>query len=187
MKVICISGKARHGKDSSALIMRELLQADGYKVKIIHYADLLKYICRIFFDWNGKKDKNGRMLLQYVGTDVIRTQCPDYWVGFVIDMLKFFGENWDYVLIPDTRFPNEIEALNKSGFETVHVRVTRPDFTDSLTREQREHPSETALDNTDPDYCVNNCGTLDDLRSAISELLFEINGYHRLSFDEIGG
>lgn len=55
MKVIAVSGHARHGKDTVARMLQEQLQADGNKVLITHYADLLKYICKTFFMWDGQK------------------------------------------------------------------------------------------------------------------------------------
>ena len=48
MKVITISGKAQNGKDTTAGLLKSALEADGYKVLITHYADLLKYICKQF-------------------------------------------------------------------------------------------------------------------------------------------
>lgn len=186
MKVICISGKAQHGKDSSANIMKTMLEADGYKVLIAHYGDLVKYICKAFFDWNGEKDERGRSLLQHVGTDIIRSQRPDYWVSFIADILEFFSGEWDYVLIPDSRFPNEVDYLKERGFDVTHMRVIRQNFVSPLTPAQQNHPSETALDNTLPDYYINNYGTLDDLRNTIAEILDELYGYHQISFEEIG-
>ena len=187
MKVICISGKAQHGKDTSANLLKMMLEADGYKVLIAHYGDLVKDICTPFFDWNGEKDVYGRSLLQRIGTDVIRRQEPDYWVSFVADILKFFDGEWDYVLIPDSRFPNEVDYLKEHGFDVIHMRVIRQNFVSPLTPEQQKHPSETALDNVLPDHYINNYGTLNDLRDTISGLITEINGCHQLSFAEIGG
>ena len=48
MKVITISGKAQNGKDTTAGLLKAALEADGYKVLITHYADLLKYICLLY-------------------------------------------------------------------------------------------------------------------------------------------
>ena len=187
MKVICISGKAQHGKDTSANLLKMMLEADGYKVLIAHYGDLVKYICKTFFDWNGEKDVYGRSLLQRIGTNVIRKQAPDYLVSFVANILKFFDGEWDYVLIPDSRFPNEVDYLKEHGFDVIHMRVIRQNFVSPLTPEQQKHPSETALDNVLPDHYINNYGTLNDLRDTISGLITEINGCHQLSFAEIGG
>ena len=169
MKVIAVSGHARHGKDTVARMLQEQLQADGNKVLITHYADLLKYICKTFFMWDGQKDENGRTMLQHVGTDVIRKKEPNYWVDFVADILNYFDGYWDFAIIPDTRFPNEFSRLKERGLDAVHLRVVRPDFVSPLTAEQQAHPSETALDNTEPDYCIINNGDLDALKTKIKE------------------
>lgn len=173
MKVILISGKARNGKDTVADMLRERLTDDKHRVLVTHYADLLKYICRNYFGWDGTKDENGRRMLQYVGTDVIRKQNPSLWVDFVATMLKYFHENWDYVIIPDCRFPNEITKMCDSGFDVVHLRVERENFDNSLTDEQKNHPSETALDNVIPDFYIRNNGTLEDLRVSITKWIKE--------------
>lgn len=158
MKVFCISGKAQHGKDTTARYLAEELRNKGKRVLITHYADLLKYICKQFFEWNGKKDEDGRHILQYVGTDIIRQQQPDYWVDFIVSLLRLFHDEWDYVLIPDSRFPNEIENMKHAGFETVHIRVVRPDFDSGLSEEAKRHISETALDSYPYDALLVNPG-----------------------------
>ena len=101
MRVICISGQAGAGKDTVGQIMKEQLERQGKSVLITHNADLLKYLCRTLFDWDGQKDEAGRSLLQYVGTDVVRKQRPDFWVNFLISIFDLFGDNWDYAIIPD--------------------------------------------------------------------------------------
>lgn len=175
MRVICISGKARHGKDTSACILKEILEEKGNKVLIAHYGDLVKYICKTFFDWDGEKNVDGRSLLQRIGTDVIRKQQPDYWVSFIADILKFFDGEWDYVIIPDSRFPNEIDYLKEREFNVIHMRVIRQNFVSPLTPEQQNHPSETALDCVMPDYYINNNGTLNDLRATIFNIITMAN------------
>lgn len=164
MKVICISGKAMNGKDTSAAFIKDALEGDENAVLITHYADLLKHICRSFFDWNGEKDEIGRHILQYVGTDIIRAQQPNFWVDFLISVLKLFKDEWDYVLIPDCRFPNEIDAMREAGFDVITLRIIRPNFETPLTEEQQQHPSEVSLDNYSFDYTVYNDDTLDSLR-----------------------
>lgn len=171
MKVICISGHAQHGKDTSAQMIRKILWGYGKRVLIIHYADLLKFMCKQLFSWNGEKDERGRTLLQYVGTDVIRAKRPEYWVEYVTDVLTMFDNEWDYVLIPDCRFPNEIDFLRSKGFDVIHARVDRPNFDNGLTEEQRNHLSEIALDDTAPDFVIKNTGTLVDLTRAAMDFI----------------
>ena len=169
MKVILISGKAQHGKDTVAGFLEEELTRRHQTVLIAHYGDLLKYICRTFFDWNGEKDEDGRSLLQHVGTDVIRKQDSNFWARFVCQMLKFFPDAWDYVVIPDCRFKNEISQPAEYGLKPYHIRVVRPDFDNGLTPKQQAHPSETALDGVKPDYTLINNGSLSDLRRLVRD------------------
>ena len=173
-KFICISGKAQNGKDTVANLLKSELESQKYSVLIIHQADLLKFICKNYFGWNGEKDDYGRTLLQKVGTDVIRQKSPDFWVDFIERVTAFFDGSWDYILVPDTRFPNEIERLRTQTSEVIHVRITRPDFLSPLSPEQQKHPSETALDNTVADYNIINDDGLDSLQKKIKNLINKI-------------
>lgn len=175
MKVICISGKARHGKDVTGGYIKKELESRGYRVLVTHYSDLLKYVCKNFFGWNGEKDAEGRKLLQYVGTDVVRAMVPNFWVNFIIDILLMFRKEWDYVIIPDCRFPNEVERLKYYEIDTVLVRVIRSNFDNGLSDEAKSHISETALDNYNYDYVLMNTG-LDELKSAVNVLVDKIIG-----------
>lgn len=157
MKIITISAKARHGKDFTANLIKETLEEQGNKVLIAHFADLLKYICEKFFDWDGKKNEEGRTILQYVGTNVIRNKYPDYWIDFLMGIFKLFPDEWDYVIIPDARFVNENDKL-KEKFDVTTIRVERPNFDNGLTEEQQNHESETALDNYIFNYRIINNG-----------------------------
>lgn len=167
---ICISGKAQHGKDSTATMLSNELKKYGKSVLVIHQADLLKFICKTYFNWNGEKDDFGRTLLQRVGTDVIRKEKPDFWVDFIEEVTSFFDETWDYILVPDTRFPNEVERLKTPTSKVTHVRVLRPNFTSPLTIEQQQHPSETSLDNAKYDYLIVNDGDLEALKQKVKIL-----------------
>ena len=169
--VILLSGKAQSGKDFIANIMKQQFEENGNKVLVTHYADLLKYILQTFFNWDGKKDKKGRDLLQRVGTDVIRKKMPDYWVNFISQMISFFPNEWNYILIPDARFPNEIEVMQKNpDVNVITIRINRGNFTPQLTLEQQQHPSETSLDEYDFDYYVSNDGT-ETINDAVKEFV----------------
>ncbi len=174
MKVICISGKSGEGKDTAAEMIRdELSEVYGKKVFITHYADLLKYILRTYFDWDGVKDEHGRALMQYIGTDVVRERSPDFWVNFVASILKFFGDYWDWVIIPDARFPNEIDVMRENEFDVTHMRIVRKGVESKLTDQQQSHASETALNNVVPDVVIPNNGSLGALRRKIDKWVKE--------------
>ena len=167
MKVIAISGRAMNGKDTLAQMMSEVFQRDGKTVQITHFADLLKYICKTYFGWDGNKDNAGRELLQRIGTDVIRKNDENLWVNYMVSLLRcVFNEMYDVVIIPDARFPNEISVLRDNGFDVTHIRITRVGFVAPMRDEQANHISETAMDGVIPDLGVINGGTLDDLKKV---------------------
>jgi len=171
MKIINISGKAMAGKDTTALILKEKLEAKNKKVIITHYADLVKYVSTQFFKWNGIKDEQGRTILQKVGSDIVRTQKPNYWVDFVKGFVEMFQDKWDYILIADCRFPNEVLSWREDGWDEISIRVMRTDFENSLTKEQKNHPSETALDDFEFDYYITNPSGLDKLECAVDKFI----------------
>lgn len=168
LNIILISGKAFNGKDSAASLLSSLIENDGGKVLITHYADLVKYVSKIFWNWNGEKDNYGRTLLQQVGTDIVRKEKPDYWVDFVKDFVKFSKSEWDYVIIPDVRFSNEINTWkNIDGINSIAIRVNRLNFESTLTEEQKRHPSETALDDWEFDYYINAENDMDSFKKEV--------------------
>lgn len=173
-KIICISAKAQHGKDTTATILKAALEERNNKVLIFHYADLLKYMCKEYFGWNGEKDDAGRTLLQYVGTDVVRSKDPNYWVNFAVSFLKMFEEEWDYVLIPDCRFPNEVDTM-RTHFDSMHLRIFRPNFDSPISIEQQKHISETALDDYPYDELIINDETVVELSNKILKLVKKID------------
>jgi hypothetical protein len=176
-KFLCISGHARHGKDTSAEMFKRHLEQIGYKVIIVHYADLLKYICKSFFGWNGEKDEFGRTMLQRVGTDQVRRLNPDYWVDFITGVVGMFPSTWDFVIVPDARFPNELYRIVDAGFPMTHIRVVREGFESDLTDAQKSHSSETALDSYEYDYLLHN-NTFDQLNSDVCRICEEIQSSH---------
>lgn len=162
MKVICISGKAEHGKDTLAGMMKEVLEQKGERVLITHYGDLVKYVAKTFFNWDGLKNEEGRTLLQYIGTDKVRQKNVNFWVEFIAEILDIFSDRWDVVLIPDCRFANEIDVLLNNGFAVTSVRINRENHVSALTPDQLSHASETSVDDIVADYIVTNT-TLEEL------------------------
>lgn len=189
MKIICISGKSGSGKDTYAGFLAEEMRSDGYKVLVVHYADLLKFVCKQFFDWDGEKDEHGRWLLQYIGTDVVRAHDKNLWADTLMRLLVCldgFAE-WDYVIIPDTRFENEIDAVTANGFPLVHIRMERDNYESGLTDEQKNHPSEIGLDDAVYDYIIENDGGLKELRDAAITTIVALTGSHQMRMEEFCG
>ena len=179
---IIISGKAGSGKDMTAQFMKEELEKNGKKVIVIHFADAVKWVLRDFFNWDGKKDETGRTLLQYIGTDVVRAKHPNFWTGIVVGLLQAFEpyNDFDVALVPDARFPNEVDIALENLQNCVAVRIERKNADGSewinttLTESQRNHPSETSLDHYAFDYIIHNDEGLDMLRESAHTILEDL-------------
>ena len=165
--IISLSGYAQHGKSTSCQILSEILTAKHKKCLRISYGDYVKEIATKYYGWDGNKDEKGRALLQWLGTDKIRAINPTFWVDTVIRLVDVIGDDYDYVLIDDARFPDEVEAWGGDGIKTVHV--CRPNFESNLTEEQKNHASETAMDGFRFDFGIQ-AYDLFQLRDRIKEL-----------------
>ena len=163
--VILISAKARHGKDTVAKILKELIEKSGKSVLICHFADHLKMLCQNAYGWTpGDKGAVGRTILQRVGSEY-RANNSDCWANIVREITKSCPE--EYVIIPDWRYRNEAQVFG--DMDTTTVRVIRPDFDNGLTTEQNSHISETELDNFNFDKVIVNDGTIEDLENKIKQ------------------
>lgn len=156
MKLVLISGKAQSGKDTLANLMKGCLENMDKKVLIIHYADYLKYICKQFYGWNGVKDEKGRSLLQNFG-NTVREKNANFWVDTLINFVDIVKDDFDFIIVPDVRYLNELENEKiVNNFDSITVRVERPNFDNGLTEEQKNHISETCLDDHHFEFTVMN-------------------------------
>ena len=104
-----------------------------------------------------------REVLQFVGTDLFRTQMdPDIWVKSIFR--RKYGES-DLVIIADARFPNECEFAKQNG---LLVKIER----DNGLAAQDMHASERALDNyVGYDFVLDNNDDLVVLKEKWVEIL----------------
>jgi hypothetical protein len=114
-----------------------------------------------------------RELLQYVGTDYVRSAKDSYWVD---NLLMGVTEASD-VLIPDTRFINEVEAIRSLGGKIIQIiRV------DSLPSKD-SHRSETESLTIKPDLIVGCVTGKFWLQQLIADLLRVGNWEEACLFD----
>lgn len=179
---LILSGKSGSGKDTFALMLKEILAKYNKNVIIIHYADVLKYFLKEFYGWNGIKDEQGRSMLQKVGTDLVRTNNPDYWANVVVQFLKAIenDEHFYIAIIPDARFENEASLAISTLKNTSTIRINRINkdgsewINPNLTEEQIKHPSETSMDDFGFDYLVHNDEDIESLRLSAETLLKDL-------------
>lgn len=147
-------------------------------VKVYHFADYLKKICVELFDltpiqvYGSDSDKNtmtnygmtAREFLQYFGTNVMRKIKDTIWVDYTIK--NIVSENSLVALIPDVRFPNEIDAIHDAG--GIVIRLTRDSHKSC-------HECEKALDAENFDWnkfdivIDNNTTSMDELVELLSK------------------
>ena len=128
----------------------------------------------------GTEETKPRELLQVLGTDIIRNKIDkDFFVNRTCEDIVIYKYYFDVIIISDVRYPNELEEPQKRFQNVTTIKVERPNFENDLTKKQKEHATETALDNyTNYDYIINNDGDLNDLNNKIENLIEEVeHGY----------
>ena len=178
MKIILIGNKAQHGKDTFADMLQEELLRRGKNCGIIHFADLLKFICKEYYFWSGEKNQEGRTLLQEVGNKM-RELDEHFWTDFVARFIRHAAN--DYILIPDWRHQEEYERLLEyfDYDDIITVNIMRfvdentPYVNEAMTEEQRNHKSEIDLDGYICHYTILNI-TLEELQESASAFAEEL-------------
>lgn len=111
-----------------------------------------------------------RDFLQKLGTEGLRDGLHvNTWVNALMADYKCVPADqvpggWDCPnwLVTDTRFPNEASAIKDKG--GILLKVTRPGVGPI-----NDHPSETALNQWNFDYEIQNNGSLEDLINSVKE------------------
>lgn len=136
-------------------------------------------------------DVTPRHILQQMGTEAGRDVFhKDIWIHTVERKIKYKQE-WEFednFVIPDVRFPNEIEAIRKwGGFIVRVVRGNEPSWFDiarkannekntDLMSEYNIHYSEWAWIGQQFDYLISNNGTITMLEADVGHLLRVFTG-----------
>ena len=117
-----------------------------------------------------------RDVLQILGTDLLRKGFNEnIHVAATLGSIK----KDEKVIITDTRFENELEAVKKRGGITIRVNrnfegkwIDKQEW-DLHTKGIVPHESETALDNSTFDYEIINDGTISELIDKMRNILIE--------------
>ena len=173
MKIYVISGKARHGKDTIALDLKEIYEAKGLKVINLAYGSYIKEYAKRISNWDGLEETKPRELLQELGTEVIRKKIDkDFFVRRICEDIEVYSYYFDIITISDARFPNELEWPKKMFDNVINIRVIRNGYDSILSEKEQKHLTEVALDEyNNYDYVIYNDGTLEDLKKKVSEVV----------------
>ena len=166
MKVFLISGKARHGKDTTGNFLQEAYEEKGFRVCRSQISKYLKVYAKDYFGWDGTEETKPRKLLQELGTDIIREKLnkPRFFVDRTIEDIEILSNFFDVMIITDIRLPLEINAIKEKVQDVVSINVERINFESPLTPNEQKHKIENAMEDfNDYDYKLIN-DTLDELK-----------------------
>lgn len=179
-KIILISGLARSGKDTSADYIKDVLESKTNKVVIDRFAKYIKGYLKNYYNWDGiTKDEEIREKLQQLGTEKIKEELnyKSFHAKRLSEDFQIVQDDFDYFLVPDTRFPDEIYIM-KAMFGDNMVKTLRierqKDFTGGLSDEHLQHKSETALNNFTFDEVIYNIGNLNDLYKKLDNYILKL-------------
>jgi len=108
-----------------------------------------------------------REFLQNFGTDICRSIKSNVWTSACLTRIQ--RDDSELAIVPDVRFPNEIEAIQEAGGKV--IKLTRRPYQD-------DHSSETSLDSKDVtdkfDYVLDNSGLgIDETNMELLKVLKE--------------
>lgn len=150
MHIIGLSGKAGSGKDYIAV---NILRKMGYYPISFAWHLKINVIGRglaTYEDVFHTKQPWVREMLQREGTELGRmVYGENVWVSSMYGWMRLLSEVWgiEKFVVGDVRFPNELEFLQSKGGWVLRVLAPNRVAASPLTEEQRQHSSETALDN----------------------------------------
>ena len=174
-KIFLISGKARHGKDTTAEIIGQLVNEKGLKSINLSFGSYIKEYTKKISNWDGNEEtkESVRGLLQQLGTEIIRAKIDNYFfINRIIQDIMVYSYYFDIITISDIRLLEEIEKLTERFDNSVTIHVFRPNLETNLTATEQKHRTETSLDNFhDYDYELINDGTIEDLKEKIAVIV----------------
>ncbi len=175
LTIYLISGKARHGKTTTANMIKDYYTSIGKKSLVTSYGKYIKMYVKEITDWDGRDETKPRDMLQSLGTEVIRKKLgkEDFYVKRLDEDMDVYNEYVDAVMIDDVRLPIEMDYfLDRYPERIKTIHVVRPNFESELTSKQKGHETEIGLDNYSKyDYTILNDGSLDDLRTKVYSII----------------
>lgn len=143
MTILAFSGRKQSGKSTAAQYVESLIESNSLPItyKTYSFADPLKTdICMnilgLTYDqcYGSDEDKNtmtdlvwagevltARRAMEVIGTDIFRQLLNDVWVRAT--MLRIKREKPDIAIIPDCRFPNEVDTILQYGGHVIRFSL----------------------------------------------------------------
>jgi hypothetical protein len=193
MQIIGLGHTSRCGKDTLANAIIKNLERTGLRAVKRPFAWKLKEICHDLYAWDGMREpefydtpegepyrdiKLPTIGLTPVevwvkfGTPAVREQVyQKTWIDYLLKGTK----DVDVLIVPDVRFPNEVEALRE--VDATLVKVVRPGYGPRKTVADRALVGYTGWD-----WVVGSVGTMDSLHQwgrFFTDLLTEDKDFYQ--------
>ena len=176
-KLFLLSGKARHGKDTAALFIKEYYESLEIKTFLTSFSKYIKMYAQDISDWDGSEETKSRDLLQRLGTEIIREKLNKelLFINRLKDDVDVYNEFFDVVVIKDVRLPIEIDEMKKKFPKAISIHINRINFETELIGNQLKHRTETALEEYENfDYVVE-IDNLEQFKENIVNILKELD------------
>lgn len=171
---LCITGRARSGKDTAADYL-----VKQYGFKKFSFATGLKEICVKLFP---KKFEDGkpRRLLQKVA-QLMKKADRCVWIDYCFREINEKTTNEDHIVISDLRSKDELKKVLREGFYIVKIQSSPKNMLDRIRKKKDNfnlsdlnHESETELEQFPYDFVIRNDGSFKDLFDQIDKIVKKI-------------
>lgn len=176
--IILIAGRARSGKSVFAEHLKTEYESQNKKVIISPYTKYLKHYIEEITNQKINDENKPRDLLQQISSKIIKGDLDrqNFFIDRQIEDIEIYSYFADVILIPDVRFPAEIEKIKEKFNNVVSIGITRKNYISNLTKEQLTDITETALNNYhEYDFEVENTSKTDlqEIARTISSKIAE--------------
>lgn len=173
-KIFILSGKARSGKGEVSRIIKNYYK--DKKTIIISFGYYIKDYAKRVSDWDGREETKPRELLQQLGIELIKNKIDDkLFINRIIEDIEIFSYFYDIIIVNDARLIEEIETLKEKYSNSICIRIFRNNSDNGLTIEQKNHITETSLDNYNHfNYKIKNNDDYFELVKNVEEILKEV-------------
>ena len=175
--IICVCGKAGSGKSSVAKYIFNKYKENKLDVIMSPYTKYLKKYISEITGWNMEDQDKPRELLQKISSDLIKNKLgnKDFFINRQIEDIDIYSYFFDIIIIPDVRFPEEIEIL-KSRYNNLRNKFINKKIEgfndDELSNIIREYDS--ILDEWEYELrCDTNNHIFDDELKLFTRLKYE--------------
>lgn len=179
MKLYIIGGKAKSGKNTLGKFLREELKEYGYRPCVMHLTSPLYAYAENYFEWNEHSHEKPREFLQKMGIEIIKEKLGKK--TFLLDRLsediEILSEFFDVFIIVDARLKQEFQYFEEKYEDVTKIKIERKNHIDNLSPEEKEHITETDLDDYNNfDYKIENTSIVDLKEEAKNIIKSKVGG-----------